>query len=76
MQTKTVDIREAAEHLSELLSLVAEGMEIIVTQNDTPLARVVPFEQPPRIPGLHRGAITVSDDFDDPLPDEFWIGEK
>lgn len=28
-----------------------------------------------RIPGLHAGMIWISDDFDDPLPDEFWLGE-
>jgi hypothetical protein len=26
----------------------------------------------PRMPGLHPGAIWTSDDFDEPLPDEFW----
>jgi hypothetical protein len=30
---------------------------------------------PPRILGLHPGAIWTSDDFDDPLPDEFWLGK-
>jgi predicted DNA-binding antitoxin AbrB/MazE fold protein len=29
----------------------------------------------PRIAGLHRGEIWTSDDFDAPLPDEFWLGE-
>lgn len=29
-----------------------------------------------RIPGLHRGnAYWMADDFDAPLPDEFWLGE-
>lgn len=28
-----------------------------------------------RVPNLHPGAIWTSDDFDDPLPDEFWLGE-
>ncbi|GEM_PF-6491345 len=28
-----------------------------------------------RIPGLHTGTTWMSDDFDDPLPDEFWLGE-
>jgi hypothetical protein len=28
-----------------------------------------------RTPGLHKGAFVMSDDFDDPLPDEFWLGE-
>ena len=27
-----------------------------------------------RTPGLSPGAIQLSDDFDDPLPDEFWLG--
>jgi hypothetical protein len=29
----------------------------------------------PRVLGLHPGAFQPSDDFDDPLPDEFWLGE-
>lgn len=36
--------------------------------------------QPPgilkkRVAGLGEGTIWISDDFDDPLPDEFWLGE-
>ena len=35
-----------------------------------------PFEAiSERIPGLHAGTTWVSDDFDDPLPDEFWLGD-
>jgi prevent-host-death family protein len=36
-------------------------------------------EQPldePRIAGLHAGTSGMSEDFDDPLPDEFWTGES
>ena len=29
----------------------------------------------PRVLGLHPGAFQPSDDFDAPLPDEFWLGE-
>lgn len=29
-----------------------------------------------RIPNLHAGLIQMSDDFDDPLPDSFWLGEE
>ena len=29
----------------------------------------------PRILGLHAGMGTISDDFNDPLPDSFWLGE-
>jgi hypothetical protein len=28
----------------------------------------------PRVLGLHAGMIWIADDFDDPLPDEFWLG--
>ena len=33
--------------------------------------------KPPRIIGLHEhlGHAWMSDDFDDPLPDEFWLGD-
>ncbi len=41
---------------------------------------VIPEEVPEeaeqkRIPDLNRGEIWMSDDFNDPLPDEFWMGE-
>ena len=31
--------------------------------------------QEPRIAGLHEGQTVISDDFDEPLPDEFWLGK-
>ena len=31
--------------------------------------------KPGRRAGLHPGAMVMSDDFDDPLPDSFWLGE-
>jgi hypothetical protein len=34
------------------------------------------LELPPRILGLNRGAMKMSDDLDKPLPDEFWLGEE
>jgi hypothetical protein len=30
----------------------------------------------PRILGLNRGAMKMRDDFDEPLPIEFWLGEE
>jgi hypothetical protein len=49
---------------------------VILTAGDTPLARVVSVEPSlkPRVPDLFPG-IWTSDDFDEPLPDEFWLGE-
>lgn len=76
MLTKTVDVSEAQRHLKELLSLVLEGTEIILTEGNTPIARLVPAVLPamPRVSGLHPGAIWTSDDFDELLPEEFWTG--
>lgn len=75
MQIRTVDVNEAQANLRELLSLVLEGTEIVLTEGDTPLARLVSIAPQPKTPrkaGLHTGAIWTSDDFDEPLPEEFW----
>lgn len=76
--TKTVDLSEVQSSLSEILSLVAAGTEIILTEGDKPVARLVPLNAPstPRVAGLHSGVISTSDDFDQPLPDEFWVGSE
>ena len=76
MQTKTVDIHEAETHLAELLSLVTTGIEVILMEGNTPLARIVPITEPstPRVAGLHPGAIRTSEDFDEPLSEDFWTG--
>jgi hypothetical protein len=29
----------------------------------------------PRIMDLHKGQVWMSEDFDEPLPDEFWLGD-
>lgn len=74
MPTKTVDIQETRTNLHDLLSLVREGVEIVLTEGATPLARLAPIAAPttPRVAGLHAGAIWTSEDFDEPLPEEFW----
>ncbi len=80
MTTKTVDVNDARVRLAELLDEVAAGTEVILMEDNEPRARLVaialdaePVKQ--RIPNLHPGSMTMCDDFDDPLPDEFWTGE-
>lgn len=78
MPTETVEVKQTQTFLKELLSLVIKGTEIILTQGNTPIARLVPIAASPatpRVPGLHQNAIWISNDFDEPLPDEFWLGE-
>ncbi|HEV7889488.1 MAG TPA: type II toxin-antitoxin system prevent-host-death family antitoxin [Pyrinomonadaceae bacterium] len=76
--TKTVDVEEAKNRLSELVSLALEGNEVIISEGDKPVARLVPFshEEGRRVADLNKGEIWTSDDFDDPLPDEFWAGAE
>ena len=77
MTTTTIDIRDAQLRWSELLALVLNGNEVLVTQSQTPIMRLVPVAPvlapekngtKQRIPGLHAGMGWVSDDFDAPLP--------
>ena len=69
MLTKTIDVHEAQVDFARLLSLVLKGVEVILTQDDTPLARLSPIasSDEPRVAGLHQGAIWTSDDFDEPV---------
>ncbi len=69
MLTKTVDVLTSRLSLREILSFVREGAEVIFTEENTPMARIIPLHKPikPRIAELHTGAIQTSDDFDDPI---------
>ena len=77
MATKTVDILKSQPKLTELLQLAAAGDEVIIVEGSKPLARLVHIEsgQKKRVAGLNAGAISTSEDFDEPLPDEFWTGQ-
>ncbi len=76
MLTKTIDVQEAQADFQKLLSSVASGHEIILTQDNTPVARLVPVAPAPtvRVAGLHAGATWISEDFSEALPDDFWMG--
>ena len=40
MLTKTIDIKKKPPDIKVLLSLVADGTEIVLTDNDIPIARL------------------------------------
>lgn len=77
MTTTTIDIGKTPTQLADLLSLALSGTEVIIAKDDKPLARLVAVvaERKQRIGNLNPGSIITSDDFDEPLPDEFWTGE-
>ncbi|MGI8638336.1 MAG: type II toxin-antitoxin system Phd/YefM family antitoxin [Pyrinomonadaceae bacterium] len=77
--TKIVSISEAQTQLQGLLALARNGGEVIIEENGEPSARLIPIqktEPKERILGLREGQVWTSDDFDDELPDSFWLGEE
>jgi prevent-host-death family protein len=67
---ETVSLYDAKTHLSALVERVAAGEEIIIAKSGKPKAVLVPISdvKPLRQPGKGKGAWTLSDDFDAPLP--------
>jgi antitoxin (DNA-binding transcriptional repressor) of toxin-antitoxin stability system len=76
MAVKWIDVKEDMP-LKKLLEIVASGVDVVLMENKSPVARVVSMPRKvnkPRVSGLSAGKIWISPDFDDPLPDEFWLG--
>lgn len=82
--TKTlIEITDLPGHFAEALQRLVRGEEVVITENQVPRAKLIitpsaspPPDGKPRVLGLNAGQIWMSDDFDDPLPDEFWLGES
>lgn len=75
--TKTIDMNHAIS-ISELVSLALSGMDIILAEGEKPLVRITSIapKRTKRIANLNAGAVVMSDDFNDPLPDSFWEGKE
>lgn len=67
----TVTIEEAQAHLAELISKLAPGEEVVITDNQQPVARLFPVKTKAlRKLGTMRGSVKyVAHDFDAPLED-------
>ncbi len=67
----TVTIEEAQNKLSELIHRLMPGEEVVITENDQPVARLVasaPPQRKPRQPGTLKGTVLyMAPDFDEPL---------
>ena len=72
----TINIRDAQAQLPKLLSIVSEGNEVIISSDDKPLAKLIPCTSSlkKRIAGLNKGKVRITEDFDEPLPEDFWTG--
>lgn len=64
-------MHEAKTQLSKLVEEVEHGEDVVIARAGKPVARLIPYveERKPRVPGLLKGKIWMSDDFDDPLPE-------
>jgi len=71
----TVNMHQAKSQLSKLVKRASKGEEIVIACNGTPAARLVALEPKRRkarpLGGEYAGKIWMSDDFNDPMPDEF-----
>jgi len=69
----SLTVQEAQAKLSELIHNLKPGDEVVITDNDEPVARLVAAEHRPqtaRRPGTLRGTVTyMAPDFDAPLDD-------
>jgi antitoxin (DNA-binding transcriptional repressor) of toxin-antitoxin stability system len=69
----TVTLTEAKAHLEELIANLIPGDELVITQDEKPIARLVPEQAlplQPRVPGSAKDMIAyMADDFDAPLED-------
>jgi prevent-host-death family protein len=70
----TITIDEAQANLRELIHQLAPGQEVVITENQQPVAKLVseltkprPGLRPP--PGLGKGYITIVSDNDEHLKD-------
>jgi prevent-host-death family protein len=73
---KVVNIHEAKTTLSQLLESVLAGEDVVISKAGTPLARLIPYhtQKKPRSPGIWKGKVTMTDNFEDPLPPEILNG--
>lgn len=69
--SSTITVEEAQTKLKELIGNLAPGEEVIITDNQRPVAKLVatPASQPkPRQPGTLRGTVLyMAPDFNAPL---------
>ena len=69
-----ISLAEAQSTLPDLVRRLIPGEEVVITENDQPVARLLPTQpassQAPRKPGTLRGTVLyMSPDFDAPLDD-------
>lgn len=76
MSIKRVTLAEADGHLAELIEAAEHGEEVVIEAEGKPVVKLVlvkPVSQRRQL-GVYRGRISMREDFDAPLPEDFLIG--
>ena len=70
----TVNIHEAKTHLSKLLQDVMEGQTVVIAKAGVPIVKMIPvgMYKTKRKLGALKGKMKIAQDFDAPLPDDFF----
>ena len=66
----SIEITQTVSQISKLFHLALNGEEIIITENQQPLLKLIslqPKSKRPPLFGSDKGIISTSDDFDAPL---------
>jgi len=67
----TITLQDAQANLAELVHQLTPGEEVVITENDQPVALIIASQTPAtksRQPGTLRGTVLhMADDFDAPL---------
>ena len=66
-----IELEKAKAQIEKLLQTALDGEEVVITQNEQPVLKLVSIASPKsrRQSGSAKGLITLSDDFDEPLED-------
>ena len=74
---KTIDLGSSALSLDEVLALAHAQSGVVLTKLGQPVAQVLPMRKKSsqRVAPLHPGAWAVREDFDEPLTEEFLLGQ-
>jgi antitoxin (DNA-binding transcriptional repressor) of toxin-antitoxin stability system len=66
-----IELDKAKADMATLIQTALNGEEVIITQNDEPVLKLVRIatSKPRRQSGSAKGLISLSEDFDEPLED-------
>ena len=69
----TVNIHEAKTRLSQLIEAAESGEEVVITRAERPVVRLVALGRHGQFRKLGRlaGKLSIPEDFDAPMPDEW-----